>query len=119
MPNFSNRFLSLPEYMLASIPQKKRELLARGVDVIDLGAGDADLPPPPRALEALERALRDPAMHRYGFQLGLPAARDLRHRRRAGGGGRVPLAVEDVQHGRVAPRVGGGADGRDQDDVED
>jgi LL-diaminopimelate aminotransferase len=62
--------------MLASIPQKKRALAARGVDVIDLGAGDADLAPPPRALEALERALRDPAMHRYGFQLGLPAFRE-------------------------------------------
>jgi len=38
----------LPEYPLATIPQKKRELAARGVDVIDLGAGDADLAPPPR-----------------------------------------------------------------------
>ncbi len=76
MPPRSRRVVNLPEYMLASIPQKKRALVARGVDVIDLGAGDADLPPPPRALEALERALREPAMHRYGFQLGLPAFRE-------------------------------------------
>jgi LL-diaminopimelate aminotransferase len=76
MPKYSDRFGRLPAYPLASIPQKKRELIARGVDVIDLGAGDADLAPPPRALEALEKAARDPKMSRYGFGLGLPAFRD-------------------------------------------
>jgi LL-diaminopimelate aminotransferase len=76
MPNYSDRFGRLPAYPLASIPQKKRELLARGVDVIDLGAGDADLAPPPKAVEALERAARDPRMSRYGFGLGLPAFRE-------------------------------------------
>ena len=72
----ARRVEQLPVYHLAAIPEKKRELLARGVDVIDLGAGDADLAPPPRAIEALERAARTPAMHRYGFGLGLPAYRD-------------------------------------------
>ncbi len=76
MPRYSDRFGRLPAYPLASIPQKKRELIARGVDVIDLGAGDADLAPPPRAVEALEKAARDPKMSRYGFGLGLPAFRD-------------------------------------------
>jgi LL-diaminopimelate aminotransferase len=45
------------------------------VDVIDLGAGDADLAPPPRVIEALQRAAEDPAMSRYPFQVGLPAFR--------------------------------------------
>ena len=76
MPRHSDRFGRLPAYPLAAIPQKKRELIARGVDVIDLGAGDADLAPPPRAVEALERAARDPAMSRYGFGLGLPPFRE-------------------------------------------
>jgi LL-diaminopimelate aminotransferase len=44
--------------------------------VIDLGAGDADFPPPRVALDALIRATREPAMHRYGFGLGLVAYRD-------------------------------------------
>jgi LL-diaminopimelate aminotransferase len=70
------RFETLPEYPLATIPQKKRELAARGVDVIDLGAGDADLAPPPRAVEAIARAAQQPAMHRYGFGLGLVAYRE-------------------------------------------
>ncbi|HEY3286075.1 MAG TPA: aminotransferase class I/II-fold pyridoxal phosphate-dependent enzyme [Gemmatimonadaceae bacterium] len=76
MPRLSTRFSSLPPYLLASIPQKKRDLIARGMDVIDLGAGDADLPAPPNAVEALAAAAHDPAMSRYGFGLGLPAFRE-------------------------------------------
>ena len=76
MPNFSDRLKSLPPYVLASIPQRKRDLISRGVDVIDLGAGDADLAPPPAAIEAMAAAIREPAMSRYGFALGLPAFRE-------------------------------------------
>ena len=76
MPKLAGRFQTLPEYPLALIPQKKRELIARGVDVIDLGAGDADLAPPPRALEALDKAAHTPAMSRYGFGLGLVSFRE-------------------------------------------
>lgn len=76
MPRQSERLSALPPYTLAAIPQQKRDLLARGVDVIDLGAGDADLAPPPEAIEALRAAAREPAMSRYGFGLGLPAFRD-------------------------------------------
>lgn len=70
------RYDSLPVYMLATIPQKKRDLIARGVDVIDLGAGDADLAAPPAAVRRLAEAAQDPAMSRYGFGLGLPAFRE-------------------------------------------
>src|SRR5512141_152295 len=76
MPRYSERLLGLPGYPMAAIPAKKRELIARGVDVIDLGAGDADLAPPPKAVEALARAAHTPAMNRYGFGLGLVAYRE-------------------------------------------
>jgi LL-diaminopimelate aminotransferase len=76
VPKFADRLKTLPPYVLASIPQRKRELLAKGVDVIDLGAGDADLAPPPAAIEAMAAAIREPAMSRYGFALGLPAFRE-------------------------------------------
>ena len=56
--------------MLATIPQKKRDLIARGVDVIDLGAGDADLAPPPSVVDALTTGAKTPALNRYGFGLG-------------------------------------------------
>jgi LL-diaminopimelate aminotransferase len=72
----AERFKTFPPYPLADVPLIKRELLARGVDVIDLGAGDADLAPPPAAVHALQEAVLNPAMSRYGFQLGLPAYRE-------------------------------------------
>ena len=70
MPPFAQRFVTLPDYPLATIPQRKRELLARGVDVIDLGAGDADLAPPATALARMQGAVAEPSMSRYGFGMG-------------------------------------------------
>ena len=70
MPRVASRYAGLPPYPLAHIPGRKRALLAAGVDVIDLGAGDADLPPPPAAVAALQAAATEPAMQRYGFGLG-------------------------------------------------
>ena len=70
MPPFASRFATLPEYPLARIPQKKRELIERGVDVIDLGAGDADLDPPRAAVERMATAIREPTLGRYGFGMG-------------------------------------------------
>ena len=77
MPSLAKRFESLPEYVLARIPQRKHELLKRGVDVIDLGAGDADLMPPEAALRRLGEAMYIPQMNRYGFGLGLVQFREV------------------------------------------
>ena len=76
MPEYTKRLLSLPEYPLAKIPEQKREAIARGVDLIDLGAGDADLSPPEIVLQRLADASRIPAMSRYGFGLGLMEYRE-------------------------------------------
>ncbi|MDQ3427686.1 MAG: aminotransferase class I/II-fold pyridoxal phosphate-dependent enzyme, partial [Gemmatimonadota bacterium] len=75
MIEFSKRLQSLPGYPLAEIPSIKRRLIESGVDVIDLGAGDNDTPPPEVAVEAMRNALGDPAYSKYGFQQGLPAFR--------------------------------------------
>jgi LL-diaminopimelate aminotransferase len=73
---FSKRLAALPGYPMAEIPAVRRRLIQQGVDVIDVGAGDADFPPPRAAVDALARAAQDPAMSRYAFQLGLPAFRE-------------------------------------------
>jgi len=70
MNKFSQRLAKLPSYPMAELPAIKRRLLQQGVDVIDLGAGDADFAPPAVAVEALQQAVQDPAMSRYAFQLG-------------------------------------------------
>lgn len=75
VPPVSSRLQALPGYPLADLPARKRQLLAAGVDVIDLGAGDNDTPPPAPVIEALRGAINDPAMSKYGFQQGLPLFR--------------------------------------------
>jgi LL-diaminopimelate aminotransferase len=80
MIEFSQRLQSLPGYPLAEIPTVKRRLIQAGMDVIDLGAGDNDTPPPEVAVRAMADALRDPAYSKYGFQQGLPAFRQAASR---------------------------------------
>jgi LL-diaminopimelate aminotransferase len=70
VPPIAKRFSTLPDYPLATIPQRKRALLERGVDVIDLGAGDADLAPPAAALARMQEAVVEPKLSRYGFGMG-------------------------------------------------
>jgi len=67
----SDRFQSLPPYPLAGIPEAKKRLLAEGVDIIDLSVGDADLAPPPAAVEGIREAVGNPNLSRYPFNLGL------------------------------------------------
>ena len=76
MTGFSKRVAQLPGYPMAELPAIKRRLIEQGVDVIDVGAGDADFPPPDIAVKALTRAVQDPTMSRYAFQLGLAAFRE-------------------------------------------
>ncbi|MBA3659149.1 MAG: aminotransferase class I/II-fold pyridoxal phosphate-dependent enzyme [Gemmatimonadales bacterium] len=71
MITLSDRLQRLPGYPLAEVPTIKRRLIAAGMDVIDLGAGDNDAPPPAVAVDAMTAALRQPALSKYGFQQGL------------------------------------------------
>ncbi|HSB55963.1 MAG TPA: aminotransferase class I/II-fold pyridoxal phosphate-dependent enzyme [Gemmatimonadales bacterium] len=68
----SSRLNRLPGYPLAQLPARKRALIARGVDVIDLGAGDADYPPPAEVIEVMRQAVGETPLSKYGFQQGLP-----------------------------------------------
>ncbi|MBI4610994.1 MAG: LL-diaminopimelate aminotransferase [Candidatus Rokubacteria bacterium] len=71
----ADRLRRLPPYLFAEIDQKKREARARGVDVIDLGIGDPDLPTPPHVIHALQQAALDPQTHRYPSYEGMFAFR--------------------------------------------
>lgn len=75
MPEPAERLRRLPPYLFAEIDRKKREVRARGVDVIDLGIGDPDLPTPPHVIQALQKAAEDPANHRYPSYEGMLAYR--------------------------------------------
>ncbi len=71
----AERLKRLPPYLFAEIDKKKQEARARGVDVIDLGIGDPDLPTPPHVIQALQQAALDPQNHRYPSYEGMPAFR--------------------------------------------
>ncbi len=76
LPELSSGYRRLPGYPLADVATVRRRLREQGVDVVDLGAGDSDLPPPPAAVEGLRRAADEPPTSRYPFQLGSPELRE-------------------------------------------
>lgn len=61
----AERINKLPPYLFQEIDRQKSECLSRGVDIIDLGIGDPDLPTPTHVISALQRAAEDPVNHRY------------------------------------------------------
>lgn len=67
----ASRLDKLPPYLFAEIDKKKREVAARGVDIISLGIGDPDLPTAPHIVKALQEAAERPPNHRYPDYEGL------------------------------------------------
>jgi len=67
----ADRLKRLPPYLFKEIDRQKEEVRAKGVDIIDLGVGDPDLPTPPHIIEALQRAAADAANHRYPSYSGM------------------------------------------------
>lgn len=67
----AQRIAKLPPYLFAEIDQAKRDAIARGVDIIDLGVGDPDSPTFPHIVARLRDAAKNPAYHRYPSYAGL------------------------------------------------
>ena len=68
---YAKRLDNLPPYLFAQIDALKAQKRAEGVDLIDLGVGDPDLPTPKHIVDALCEAARDPATHHYPDYLGM------------------------------------------------
>lgn len=73
---FAKRIDNLPPYLFARIDEMKAKKRAEGVDVIDLGVGDPDLPTPPHIVQALIDTARDPDNHHYPSYLGMASFRE-------------------------------------------
>ncbi|MBT8374912.1 MAG: LL-diaminopimelate aminotransferase [Deltaproteobacteria bacterium] len=67
----SDRINTLPPYLFKEIDRQKEEVKKRGVDIIDLGVGDPDMPTPGHIIEALNKAAHDPANHKYPSYTGM------------------------------------------------
>jgi LL-diaminopimelate aminotransferase len=68
---YAKRLDNLPPYLFAQIDAMKAQKRAEGVDLIDLGVGDPDLPTPTHIVDALCAAARDPVNHHYPDYLGM------------------------------------------------
>jgi LL-diaminopimelate aminotransferase len=67
----ADRLFQLPPYLFIEIDRLKAEVRAKGVDLIDLGVGDPDLPTPEHILKRLIEASQDPGNHRYPSYSGM------------------------------------------------
>jgi LL-diaminopimelate aminotransferase len=67
----AKRIEQIPPYLFAEIDKKKEEMRERGMDLIDLGIGDPDLPTPRLIIERLKMAAENPKNHRYPSYEGM------------------------------------------------
>jgi len=72
----AERLKQLPPYLFKEIDRKKKEVMARGVDIINLGVGDPDIPTPSHIIETLKTAADEPANHRYPSYSGMAAFKE-------------------------------------------
>ncbi|WP_088241946.1 pyridoxal phosphate-dependent aminotransferase [Calothrix rhizosoleniae] len=62
---FAQRLEKIPPYLFADINRKRDELIAQGVDIINLGVGDPDKPTFAHIVEAIHQAIDDNSTHNY------------------------------------------------------
>jgi alanine-synthesizing transaminase len=70
-----HRIRRLPPYVFEHINPIKAKARAQGVDIIDLGMGNPDLPTPQHIVDKLKETVKDPRTHRYSSSKGIPGLR--------------------------------------------
>lgn len=70
------RITNLPPYVFTIIDGLKVEARRLGVDVVDLGFGNPDLPSPEITVEKLAEAAHNTRNHRYSSSRGIPKLRE-------------------------------------------
>ncbi len=69
------RMKRLPPYVIAEVNGMRAAARAAGRDIIDLGMGNPDLPPPPHVIEKLCEVAQKPSAHGYSASRGIPGVR--------------------------------------------
>jgi len=67
----ADRIRSLPPYLFAEIDQLKKQERAKGVDLIEMGIGDPDIPTPKQIVDAVAKAVHHTPYHRYPSYEGM------------------------------------------------
>jgi len=68
--DYANRLKMLPPYLFAEIEEKVEKKRKEGMDIIDFGIGDPDLPTPKPIVEFIKGELENPDNHRYPSSAG-------------------------------------------------
>lgn len=71
----SRKMGTIPPYTFAEFAKKKAEMIKAGIDVIDLGIGDPDLPTPEHIVEKFIEETRKPENSKYPSFVGHPEFR--------------------------------------------
>ncbi len=69
------RIERLPPYVFSEVDRLKLAARRRAEDIIDLGMGNPEQPPPPRVIEKLAEVAQRPNTHRYSSSRGIPRLR--------------------------------------------
>lgn len=69
------RIRRLPPYVIAEVNTMRAAARARGEDIIDLGMGNPDLPPPPHVIAKLCEVAMKPDAHGYSASKGIAGLR--------------------------------------------
>ncbi len=73
--DYASRLQNLPPYLFAEIEEKVAKKKNQGVDIIEFGIGDPDIPTPKSIVSEIKRQLDDPENHRYPTSAGEPETR--------------------------------------------
>ena len=71
----ASRIKTLPPYLFAAIDEMKQKAIAKGVDIINLGIGDPDLPTPAPIVERMREEVGNARHHQYPSYEGMLAFR--------------------------------------------
>ena len=71
----ASRIAQIPPYLFARIDKKKEEVRRKGMDLVDFGIGDPDIPTPANIIAKMKEAVDDPKNHRYPSYEGMPEFR--------------------------------------------
>jgi alanine-synthesizing transaminase len=69
------RIKRLPPYVIAEVNAMRAAARSGGEDIIDLGMGNPDLPPPDHVIDKLVEVARKPSAHGYSQSKGIPGLR--------------------------------------------
>ena len=69
------RLEKLPPYLFGRLNDTRLKMRREGIDIIDFGMGNPNIPTPPHVVEKLRETVMDPKTHRYSASRGIPNMR--------------------------------------------